>query len=245
MTTRDVTVDLPNEYLDARSLIDTKHEEEALCWLWAFPAIFPWRKPIAWLYTPVVGNNRWPGDLWGIDTEGDLLVIEAKHCRRNDDPFADFIAFHKPFREELSSAHWQQKWANHLSAELSFSDGSSERPIGKTGGMLPRSNKRSHLRGWQALSARIDQQIRSRKYAESVTRNLNARAKSNDPTPFYIALMMQTNANHPLLSETAQASARLLQECVGTSHVVVVAIHCERLLNGKGRIQARTVDLMG
>ena len=245
MIPRDVTVDLPIEYHNTPSFIDTKHEEEALCWLWAFPAIFPWKKPIAWLYTPVVGNKRWPGDLWGIDTEGDLLVIEAKHCKRNDDPFADFVSFHKPSREELSSVHWQQKWAGHLAAELSFSNGSSERPIGNTGGILPRSNKRSHLRRWPALSAHIDQQIRSPKYVESVTRSLNARSKSYDPTPFYIALMIETDADHPLLSKKAEASARLLQGCVGTPHVVVVAIHCQRLLNGKGRIHARKVDLIG
>jgi hypothetical protein len=235
-------VDLPIEYRDSNLLVDTKHEEDALCWLWAFPSILPWPNPIAWLYTPVVGNSRWPGDLWGIDSAGDLLVIEAKQCKRRDDPFVDFVKFHHPTHEEFSAVHWRRKWERHFSAELTFPNGWSERPPGKTDGILPRSNKRSHLRRWPSLSRRIDDQIRANHYSETVKRYLQTRDQSHDPAPHYLALMIETAHNHPILTEVAKQSARDLQGVAGVHHVGVIAIHCRKTSVLKGYIEARLID---
>jgi len=38
--TRQVIVDLPSEYEGSALLVDTWHEEDALCWLWAFSEVF-------------------------------------------------------------------------------------------------------------------------------------------------------------------------------------------------------------
>ena len=46
---RNVIVDLPAEYRADADKLDLKHEEDALCWLWAHPFVFPWPRPVAWL----------------------------------------------------------------------------------------------------------------------------------------------------------------------------------------------------
>ncbi len=235
-------VDLPQEYQNSSLFIDTFHEEDALCWLWAFPSIFPWPNPVAWLYTPVVGNTRWPGDLWGIDSVGDLLIIEAKQCKRRDDPFIDFVKFHNPAREEFSAVHWELKWKKHFSAEISFPNGWSERPPGKTDGILPRSNRRSPLRRWPFLSRLIDDQIRNEQYARNVQGFLQVRDQLHNPTPHYIALMIETELNYPILTDCAKKSARTLQTISRDNNIGVIAIHCKKISDKKGHIESRTID---
>lgn len=235
-------VDLPKEYKDSSLFIDTLHEEDALCWLWAFPSILHWPNPLVWLYTPVVGNTRWPGDLWGIDSVGDLLIIEAKQCKRRDDPFIDFVKFHDPEREEFSAIHWQLKWEKHFSAEISFPNGWSERPAGKTDGILPRSNKRSPLRRWISLSRRIDDQIRDHQYALTVKQYLQERDQSHDPAPYYLALMIEKDQSYPVLTDIAKKSAKILQTKSQNDHIVVIAIHCKKISDEKGLIEARVID---
>jgi hypothetical protein len=34
-----------------------------------------------------------PGDLWGIDSEGDLIIVETKLGKKRQDPFCDFVGF--------------------------------------------------------------------------------------------------------------------------------------------------------
>ena len=235
-------VKIPSEYDDLNLFVNTKHEEDALCWLWAFPSIFPWPRQVAWLYTPVVGNTRWPGDLWGIDSEGDLLIIEAKECKRRDDPFVDFVRFHNPFREELYASHWQLKWEKHFLAEISFPNGWSERPLGKTDGILPRSNKRKHLRRWPSLCQKIDDQIRNRQYDQKVKRYLQIRDQRHYPEPYYLALMIETHQNHQILTNVAKKSALALQTITKDNHVGSIAIHCRRISSEKGVIEARVID---
>lgn len=239
--TREAIVHLPSVYKQMGGTIEVKHEEESLCWLWAIPSLFPWDRPITWLYTPVVGNTRWPGDLWGVDTGGDLLIIESKQCRRHDDAFTDFVEFHRHGRLELSAVHWQQKWAAHLRDEIAFPDGLVERPKNSTGGILPRSNKRSPLRRWPDLATWIDEYIRSPQYSDAVVESLQARADSDDPTPFYFALMIESTSCQRLLTDAAISSGRKLLQLVGPGHVRVVAISCLHLPEDQARITARQV----
>jgi hypothetical protein len=239
----EVIVDLPPEYYGRESIVDVKHEEDALCWLWAFPFLMPWHRPIAWLYTPVVGNAKWPGDLWGIDSRGDLIVTEAKRCKGHGNAFKDFVAFHHSGREELTADHWEGKWKVHLRAELAFQEGTSERPQGHTDGILPRSNRRQHIRRWPQLAGQIDRYIRSSEYSTIVARYLQARASVGNPSPYYFALMIESNEGHRILSSASIASAAELQRKVGHSHVVAVAISCRRQSQDKAHVSARKVEL--
>lgn len=220
-----VIFDAPIEYQRHRELVEVKHEEDALCWLWAFPHLVPWPRKIVWLYTPVVGNRSWPSDLWGIDSLGELLVLECKQCKRSDDPFVDFVSYHRSGRyEELSASHWQEKFQKHLKAELAFPDCLLERPKGKTDGILPRSNKRKHIRRWSQLGHIIDNYIRSPMYKREALNYLQIRAGRYDPTPFYFAVMVISNSKAPILTEKAIASGHALQRIVGREHVRVIAV---------------------
>src|SRR3990167_6071043 len=68
-------------------------EESASFLLWAWPDLLGWPRQINWLFSPVVGKHKYPGDLWGLDSQGGLLIVETKfdRTRARQDPFADFI----------------------------------------------------------------------------------------------------------------------------------------------------------
>ncbi|MBM4340663.1 MAG: hypothetical protein FJ110_14115 [Deltaproteobacteria bacterium] len=234
----DVIVNTPTAYQQYRGMLEVKHEEEGLCWFWAYPSLMPWPLPVVWLYTPVVGNKQWPGDLWGIDKNGDFLVIECKQCKRRDDPFRDFLAFHSQGRAELSASHWQEKFPRHLRAELAFPEAISKRPANKTDGILPRSNKRSHIRRWPQLAHIIGMGIRAPQYRTLAVNYLQTRAALNDPTPYYLALMIVSDARASVLSERAIASGRALQRMVGPDHVRVITVRATVLVRDQVRITA-------
>ncbi len=222
-----VTIGLPKDYLkqQERKLLDVCHEEEALCWLWAFPDLMPWPFPVTWLYTPVTGNQQWPGDLWGVDSQGDLLIVECKLRKHRGDPFVDFQAYNRAGHDELSADHWRKKFSRHLKAELSLPNCWKERPQGKTAGILPRSNHRRHIRRWhEVLGERIDQRIRSPQYKAAALEYLQRREGRNDPTPFYFALIVISNMALDL--EKVKESGRKLRQTVKDDHV--------RLITAKG-----------
>jgi hypothetical protein len=238
LTVGERIVDLPDEYRKGTGLLEVRHEEEAIVWLWAFPSRFPWPTRPTWLYTPVVGKERWPGDLWGVDREGNLLIVECKQCRRNDDPFLDFTGFNCP--TSLQSEYWRAKFRGHLQAELSMPDGWSERPPGRTDGILPRSNRRAHIRRWPILARRIDTAIRSQDYGRDAFICLEERHHKGNPKPYYIALMLVTDKDRPILCNRALQSRAELERTAGPDHVLVVSILAERLPADRARIVVQT-----
>ena len=239
-----IEIDLPAEYRHCQDALQVRHEEDALCWFWAYPELFPWSRAVVWLYTPVVGNTRWPGDLWGIDLEGNLLIVECKQCRRSSDPFIDFLRYHRAGRDELSAASWLAKFPKHSDAELDarFRDASAERPPGKTDGCLPRSNKRQHIRRWPQLVRIIDGYIRSPQYRDTALRCLWLRAERGDPTPYYIALMVVSDPSAPVLSAKALASGRALQQKIGEDFVRAVKVTATPLGEDSLSVKAEAVE---
>lgn len=234
-------VDLPEEYWAANEFIDVIHEEDALCWLWAYPQIFIWPYRVEWLYTPVTGNAKWPGDLWGIDSIGNLIIIEAKQCKRKDDGYIDFVKYHRSYREEFTSCHWQSKWKKHFLSEVQFPNGWMERSLGKTDGIIPRSNKRSHIRRWTSISQIIDDYIRNGQYERNIRQYLQIRHQLNNPPPYYVGLMIETDSKYPILTEAALSSARNLKEITSEDHVIAIALRCKKLSDKKGLIEIRVI----
>ena len=240
----EVIVNTPTAYQQYQGTLEVKHEEDALCWFWAYPSLMPWPRPVVWLYTPVVGNKQYPGDLWGIDKNGNFLVIECKQCKRRDDPFKDFLDFRPHGHAELSASHWREKFQRHLQAELDFSESISERPWNKTDGLLPRSNKRKNIRRWPQVAHIIDMYIRSTQYRKFALSYLQTRAAVQDPTPYYIALMIVSDPRASVLSERAIASGRALQRIVGHDHVRVSTVSATVLLHNQVRITAEQAHFL-
>src|SRR5438046_1174944 len=82
---------------DGRQSEKLMHEEEAAVWLWYLAAAWPsqpalpgWPCSIEWIFSPVTGNKQWPGDVWGVDERGELVIVEGKMGDRRD-PFEDFV----------------------------------------------------------------------------------------------------------------------------------------------------------
>jgi hypothetical protein len=225
-------------------MLTVRHEEEAVIWMWAFPQLACWPRPIEWLYTPVVGKARWPGDLWGIDDSGELLIVECKQCRRADDPYIDFLEYHRPIRDEVCGIHWVAKFKRHLKAELRFRDGIQERPPGRTGGILPRSNRRTHFARWPHLAAMIDERIRGDGYLERVIQHLNLRIAQRDPLPHYMALLVRSAEVDTPFADRALESAALLQTLVGAERVSAVVVCAMHVTASKLAIQAERVTPM-
>ncbi|NBC18707.1 MAG: hypothetical protein GVY18_15495 [Bacteroidetes bacterium] len=232
-TTRTVEVDCPAAYINEGGALLVQHEEEAIIWVWAYPDLYPWPHDIAWLYAPVTGKRRWPGDLWGIDETGDLLIIECKRRKSGTDPFVDFLPYHAPNREELTAAHWQKKWAHHHQKELSFPNGVVVRPSGKTAGLLPRSSKRAAIRRWPRLVQRVDAQIRSDDYTDKVHTYLQRRADIGNPCPHYVGLLVTSDPDASALTPGWTSSAHELQKRVRDGRVHVVWSHAHTKSSGR------------
>ena len=226
-------LDLPDLYKKEEKYLNLRHEEEAICWLWAYPTLLNWKTEIQWLYTPVVGNKRWPGDLWGIDKDGDLLIIECKQMKRNDDPFIDFVQYHSDNREELSSRHWVEKFEKHYTAELKYDHVLDTRVKLKTDGIVPRSNKRTWLRTWKNVAERIDNFIRSSAYKDRVNSFLNVREETGNRKPFYIGLLVQNKEQQQPLSDKAIDSRDQLIQKVGLNNVLAYSIYGVRAQSDK------------
>ena len=82
-------------------------EEHGHIWMWMWPELVDWPRPVMWLFSFNTGPTKadrqscrtWlgPGDSWGIDADGDLLIVEVKKAKSPmsaepaTDPYADFL----------------------------------------------------------------------------------------------------------------------------------------------------------
>jgi hypothetical protein len=108
--------------------------------------------------------------------------------------------------------------------------------------MLPRSNRRNHIRRWPALAKKIDCQIRSIDYKDTVLRCLSIRTEVRDPTPYYLALMVVSDLSRPILSDGAIASCKKLRTQVGANNVGIVSVRTDSLLRKQVRITSAWVN---
>jgi hypothetical protein len=136
-------------------------EESASIWLWAWPSLLGWPRCVEWLFSPVVGNSKYPGDLWGLDDAGNLLIVETKVDRpgARQNPLQDFLGYAttNSVRQFWSATALARRWRPLLDAELAFLkydfrkfDPASP-PTGKYPGVLPYSRHRIALWRWSQL----------------------------------------------------------------------------------------------
>jgi len=232
MQTRKI-VSIPEIYKSQNGILSIWHEEESIVWLWAFPDLFPWPYRVEWLFSPVVGNKRWPGDLWGLDNKGNLLIIEAKNCKTKlkSNPFEDFVDLlisHNSYVEEFTSENLRHKWERLLIKELSFPNGYDQRPKGKTEGILPRSNNRKHIRIWKDIAKKIDKRTRNDSYEFTVDRFLEKRKYRNNPVPHFFGLLVRDESMCFGLNEKGLQSKQKLCNIVKESNVHLYEAYAER-----------------
>ncbi len=207
-------------------------EESATFWLWAYPSLLNWPGKLEWLFSPVVGNSDYPGDLWGIDDSGNLLLIETKRGKRTD-PFQDFVNFEKSgMKTAVSVEKVAKRWKNLYESERRFWQNhetdlrrqSLEQITAK--GVVPYSSKRYATRRWPALYAEViaPRLFSEPTYAENVGHYLEIRNQSNITTIYYVGLVLVNEPNLLTLSTKGHDHYLKLMSLVGNERVILTGI---------------------
>lgn len=127
----------------------------------AGPERLGWPATSAWLFSPVVGNRKWPGDLWAVDARGELLIVEAKSCTpgRRCDPFEDFVCAGRGAVEPASPSaradSLRERWSKLLEREREFIRqhanelGAGASLHGCYPGVVPYSRHRAQVQRWR------------------------------------------------------------------------------------------------
>lgn len=173
-------------------------EEDGTFMLWAWPEILGWQTEIKWLFSPVNEQYPYPGDLWGVDKSGELLIVETKASTSAADPFEDFLKSERkrgegkfpPTVEEI-----QTRWKDALDAERQFlaenrdalNTGTQPRSSGP--GLVPYSCKRLMTWRWRRLYLDvIAPQIAIPEYEAEVVSALKLLASHPRIAPHYFGL---------------------------------------------------------
>jgi hypothetical protein len=90
-------------------------ELQGTFWVFAWPELIPWKHKIVPLLSPCGGKGWKVGDLWAVDEEGQLLIIENKRVRNRESPFKKFEQHGIPAVDELRS-----DWLTSLEQEMIF-----------------------------------------------------------------------------------------------------------------------------
>ncbi len=238
------------------------YEEEGTLWLWAFPTLLgnTW-EGVNWLFAPVTGKHPWPGDLWGLDARGDLLIVETKLAgARGVDPFADFIGFDKAnakFRDKpvISATSLRDRWEKMLHGEHTFIKDCQRLLSAKHlrpkqwrrrvwPGVVPYSSKRVVVWRWRELyRQRIKGRINGKRYRDEVHRSLGQRDQQGNPLPHYIGLITLPPETGPRLSSVGARNYQALVNEVGRDKVHLRAVKVTEVDDDLLTIACRTVDM--
>ena len=165
-------------------------EECASLVLWGWPELLGWPRTIRWLFSPVVGKSPYPGDLWGIDERGELVIVETKLYRagRAPDPFSDFLecSDHDDVRCHWEPAPLEKRWRDLLRAERQFCSkhatafwSSPEPTEGLFRGVLPYSRHRKAAWQWPTLcKERLMPLFAAHDYEQAIESSLTLPRKS-------------------------------------------------------------------
>ena len=136
-------------------------EEAGTLWLCAWPELLDWPRQISWLFSPVTGKYPWPGDLWGVDESGEILVVENKSAPRPSSPFEDFLALERKVATTPCASHTVEKlhakWSDALAGERAFLESQADTLKSGRGsltewrGLAPNSLKRLMVWRWREL----------------------------------------------------------------------------------------------
>jgi hypothetical protein len=186
-------------------------EEEGSLFYWAWPELLGWKLDFEWLFSPVVGRT-WPGDLWGIDEDGSLLLVETKRGDQAQDPMLDFVGYLeaqpvKGTNPLYSTNLVLERWNDLLKYELSFirksqdSDGDLNWWNDTHLGVVPYSSKRFAVCKWPTVYLDyIAPRIKAPTYKKKVRSWLDKRSKISNPGVHFFGLFSVPPGGYPRLS---------------------------------------------
>lgn len=217
-------------------------EENATFWLWAYPSLLGWPRKFEWLFSPVVGNSKHPGDLWGIDEAGNLLLVETKRGRSND-PFQDFIGYETEKRWETTANSDQllKRWQTLYNSEQAFWQNNKTDLISRSldeitaKGTVPYSSKRFATRHWSILYTNVivPYLFEKQAYVQNVNRYLNAQTPLTNRLFFYIGLIFVKDHNLATLSAKGKKHFLELKTLAGDDRVVLISMTAKESLAEK------------
>jgi hypothetical protein len=201
-----------------------------------------------WLFSSVIGNRpgcgiKRPGDLYGIDADGDLIIVEAKTCgpgRPHPDPFVNFVG---PARALVSKScldchvpSLDEQWTIQLAEERDFGREhlvaleSGVPLLGIYPGILPYSCHRASLRVWRDVyRPHILPFVTGSRYEATVLRYLNRRHKRRNPAPHFVALLAGIGGIDMRLSRRGdEHMGRLSAMAPGRVHVVGITASVDK-----------------
>jgi hypothetical protein len=193
---------------------------------------------VNWLFSPVVGNKVYPGDLRGIDSHGGLLIVETKldRTRRLQDPFANFV----PYCAGPALGVWQAdslraRWLDLSDKEDVFINEHAGRLnpdsllIGTYRGVLPYSVHRITVWRWQSVFLKqVVPKFHDGSYRKEVERSLQKREDKKNPPPVFFGLIATTGSSDPRLSISGRAALVSLYRLLGGKRICLRAMRVER-----------------
>ena len=199
-------------------------EEAGTLAIWAYPRLLAWDPPISWLF-PCVSSDA-PGDLWGVDVNGELLVVETKRCvnprnKRLCDPFQDFADEGFLTSSWFDSERLRERWNDLLLAERDWlAKGAQCTPTTRAPGVVPYSSHRASVARWRGMfDTAIRPVVESDAYEDAVKAGLARRCERRNPQPHFIGLLTICTPAMCGLSRDGVTHYQQLVSMVGHPHV--------------------------
>lgn len=233
------------------------YEEGAAClWLWAWPSFLGWPADIAWLFSPQVEKRRWPGDLWGVDSRGELLILEAKTCtplHPTCDPFEDFLldgpGVVNGGCDTIHAGCLRQRWEKYFTGERTFytehlDDLRDGKPLeGCYPGVVTYGYHRAQVQRWRQvyidLIARELARHDWRDYRCRVDEYLRVRKQKGNPQPHIIGLGALVDVECLRLSRKGWQHYRELARRLGPDRVHLISIKGRKVSSTCVHIESR------
>ncbi len=209
-------------------------EHSGRVWLWRWPELLWWKgvhgasvRPhdIAWLGVYGSTANGCPGDIWGLDRNGDLLVIELKVWPGRDDPFSRFVPIAQD-RRQFAADILANDWRRRLHDELEYEKTArrllrrrADRAPAVARGLLPYYSRREALHAWPDLYESLLDRVSSADYRALVESRLDLRRRADDSPPHFIGFAMMHRDEQPTLSGSWGQGYTDLCEAAGPKRV--------------------------
>lgn len=210
-------------------------ETRALLWLWAWPELLLWPRPVSWLFPQVNEPPSVPGDLWGIDSAGELIIVEAKTRGLPSDPFGDFseaMDRNEPaWQDAMRTSVLRDRWTLLLEREKQFiNQHSDDVRHGRTltrscPGVVHYSRRRASCLCWPLVYLeRVVPRVQSEAYRTEVEHLLRLRQDNGDPPPHFVGLIAEVDHREAALSAAGSQSLSRLISATSPGRVHLIAV---------------------